>query len=100
MHFGKSVTSKATLGRGGCHDLPVPVDLTRHLAITCGLFASTSDLLSHHSFGEPKLHTKGLDQVSPTLIDRFSNFWSRGTKAYLVIGKMVITKIEVKMMRL
>lgn len=66
LHFGKSVTSKATLGRGGCHDLPVPVDLKRrHLAITCGLFASTSDLLSHHSFGEPKLHSKGLDQVSP-----------------------------------
>ena len=41
------------------------IDLTRHLEITRGLFASTSDLLSHHSFGEPKLHTKGLDQGFP-----------------------------------
>lgn len=56
------MTSKAAVGRGGC---PHTVDLTRHLVITQVLFASTSDLLSHHSFGEPKLRTKGLDQESP-----------------------------------
>lgn len=40
--------------------------------ITWDLFPSTSDLLTHYSFSEPQLHTKGLDPWSQTLPD----FWS------------------------
>ena len=100
LHLGKPVISKATLKRGECCDLPTPVDLIRHLGITQGLFASTSDLLSHHSFGETQVHTKELDPWFPNFDSLISNFWSMDTKAYLVIHKMIITKIEVKKMRL
>lgn len=92
--------SKAMLKRGGCCDLPTPVDLIRHLGITQGLFVSTSDLLSHHRFGGTQVHTKELDPWFPNFDPLMSNFWSMGTKACLVIHKMIITKIEVKKMRL
>lgn len=92
--------SKALLKRGGCCDLPTPVDLIRHLGITQGLFASTSDLLSHHSFGGTQVHTKELHPWFPNSDPLISNFWSMSTSACLVIHKMIITKIEVKKVRL
>lgn len=70
--------------------LQLPVVCLQVLLICCPITASV--ILSY----TPKDYIK----CPQTLIDRFSNFWSMGTKAYLVIRKMVITKIEVKTMRL
>lgn len=102
LHFGKPASfqwlPKAMLRRDRCWGRAHFSDLPGHLEITWGLLPN---LLSHHSFRELHLHTKGLDSWFPNFCSQSPNFWSMCIKVYLlVIYKMTNTKMEVKKVRL
>lgn len=102
LHFGKPASfqwfPKAMLRRDRCWGRAHFSDLPGHLEITWGLLPN---LLSHHSFSELHLHTKGLDSWFPNFCSQIPNFWSMCIKVYLlVICKMTNTKMEVKKVRL
>lgn len=102
LHFGKPASfqwlPKAMLRKDRCWGRAHFSDLPGHLEITWALLPN---LLSHHSFRELHLHTKGLDSWFPNFCSQSPNFWSMCIKVYLlVIYKMTNTKMEVKKVRL
>lgn len=98
LHFGKPASfqwfPKAMLRRDRCWGSAHFSDLPGHLEITWGLLPN---LLSHHSFSELHLHTKGLDSWFPNFCSQIPNFWSMCIKVYLlVIYKMTNMKRKLK----